>query len=206
MAKADTRIGPVQLLVLDFESSELTGRVTQEVRKLTHHGLLQDRSMLRLLDLLVLAKDAQGNFAKVRVSDLSDEQAARYGALAGGLLGLGAAIGYGTDASGAEAAALAGAESGALTFANMDFGLTDDELKQVAEAVPANTTVAVALIEHRWAIGLKEAIRDSGGVVLASGLVSAESLLTRGALIGNYLAYADEAYFAEAEEVEPAGH
>jgi len=62
----------------------------------------------------------------------------------------------------------------------------------VADAVPANTTVAIAVIEHRWAINLKEAIRDSGGIVLASGLISAEALLTRGALLGDYAAYADQ--------------
>ena len=187
---ADTRIGPVQLLALDFQTNRLSGRVSEELRKLTDpHGLFRDRSQLRLLDLLVLAKDGEGNFAKVRASDLTDEQAARYGALAGGLLGVGAAIGYGADEA---EVAEAGAEAGALTFANLDFGLTDDELAKVAEAVPIDTTFAIAVIEHRWAIDLKEAIRDSGGVVLASGLVSAEALVTRGALLGEYVAYADQ--------------
>jgi len=187
---ADKRIGPIQVLALDFETDRLSGRVSEELRKLTDpHGLFRDRSLLRLLDLLVLAKDADGNFAKVRASDLTDEQAARYGALAGGLLGLGAAVGYGADET---AMAEAGAEAGALTFANLDFGLTDDELTKVAEAIPVDTTFAIAVLEHRWAIDLKEAIRDSGGVVLASGLVSAEALLTRGALLGEYVAYADE--------------
>jgi uncharacterized membrane protein len=194
----DTRIGPVQLLALDFETDQLSGRISQELRKLTdHHGLLHDRSMLRLLDLLVLAKDAMGNFTRLRVSDLTDEQAARYGALAGGLLGLGVAAGYGAGSDTAAAVTEAAADAGALTFANFDYGLTDDQLEKVADAVPANTTVAIAIIEHRWAIDLKEAIRDAGGIVLASGLVSAEALLTRGALVGDYLAYADQQATAE---------
>ena len=45
----------------------------------------------------------------------------------------------------------------------------------VADAIPAGTTAAVALLEHRWAIPLRDAIIDQGGIVLADEWIHART-------------------------------
>ncbi len=50
--------------------------------------------------------------------------------------------------------------------------LTPEDVEQVASQIPNNSSAAIALIEHTWAIGLKEAMRNAGGVPLAGGLVA----------------------------------
>ncbi len=182
----DIRVGPVQLIVIGFEGNQFEGRIVSELRA------LRERGMVRLLDLLFVMKNADGDVAKVRGSHLTEEESARYGALAGGLLGLGVGLGATGDTEDAAAVAAVGAIAGAATFANHDYTLTPEELQEIADEIPAETAVAVALVEHRWAIDLKGAIRDAGGMVLSSGLVSAESLVLRGAELGAALAAAEE--------------
>lgn len=182
----DTRIGPVQLIVIGFEGNQFQGRIVSELRE------LRARGMIRLLDLLFIVKNAEGDVAKVRGSDLTDEEAARYGAIAGGLLGLGVGLGATGNTEGAAGGAAIGALVGAATFANHDYTLTREELREIADEIPADSAVAVALLEHRWAIGFKEAVLDAGGTVLASGLVSAEALVLSGAALGAALAAAEQ--------------
>ena len=43
----------------------------------------------------------------------------------------------------------------------------DQDVWSIAEAIPEGMTAAVAVLEHRWAIPLREAITDAGGVALA---------------------------------------
>lgn len=161
--------GPVQILVVGFEGTSFEGRILPELRR------LRDLDIIRLVDLVVLAKDTQGEIAAVEVSDLSKEEAEEFGAIAGALVGLGAA-----GEEGAEVGALAGAESAA------DDGVLGDEVMwSVADTIPMGTTAAVALIEHRWAIPLRDAIRDAGGVALADQWLHPEDLLAVGAALSD---------------------
>ena len=49
-----------------------------------------------------------------------------------------------------------------------------------ADAIPAGSSAAIALIEHRWAIPLRDALSDAGGVRLASEFVSPLDLVEVG--------------------------
>ena len=84
----------------------------------------------------------------MELSDLSAEESAELGAIAGALIGLGM-----DGEEGMEAGAIAGAE------AAEDGILGEEEVWSIADAIPIGTTAAVALIEHRWAIPLRDAIR-----------------------------------------------
>lgn len=53
----------------------------------------------------------------------------------------------------------------------------DDETWSLADAVPAGSVAAVALLEHRWAEPLVGAIRGSGGRTLAEAWLAAEDLV-----------------------------
>jgi uncharacterized membrane protein len=158
--------GPVQLLVVGFDDANFQGEILPELRR------LRDRDVIRLIDLVVVEKDAAGDIASVEVSDLSEDAAAEFGAIAGALVGLGADGGEGM-----EEGAIAGAEAA-------EDGVFGDELVwSVADAIPIGSTAAVALIEHRWAIPLRDAIRRAGGVTTADAWVHPEDLIAAGAAL-----------------------
>jgi hypothetical protein len=47
----------------------------------------------------------------------------------------------------------------------------DPDVLVVADEIPAGATAAVALIEHRWALGLRQAMQGAGGELLAEAWI-----------------------------------
>jgi uncharacterized membrane protein len=158
-------LGPVQLLVLGFQDADFQGEILAELARLRELGTI------RVIDLLVVTKDHDGELASVELSDLSDEEAAEVGAIAGALIGLGA---------GGEEGARAGALAGAEAFADRE-RLGEEEVWYAADAIPEGGTAAIALIEHRWAIPLRDAIVRTGGVTLADAWIHPADLVAIGA-------------------------
>ena len=76
-------IGPVQLLVVSFDEPHFIGEIVEELRR------LRESDVNRLIDALVVQKDADGGLAAVQWSDLSIEEAEGLGAMVGALIGLG---------------------------------------------------------------------------------------------------------------------
>jgi uncharacterized membrane protein len=166
MSATANEFGPVQMLVIGFSTDSLSGKVLEELKR------LREADIVRLVDLLVVAKDDEGEIAVVQATDLSQEEAMEFGALVGALIGLGTG-----DEETMEAAAVAGATAGA------DSHLIDDaDAWYVADTIPAGTTAAVALLEHRWAIPFRDAIIDQGGIVLADEWIHAADLVAVGAI------------------------
>jgi uncharacterized membrane protein len=158
-------IGPVQLLVVGFEGErEFTGEILEELHRLREHDVV------RLVDLMAVRKDANGEVEAIHASDLSEEEATEFGAIAGALIGFGAA-----GEEGAEAGALAGAE--ALEDGH---ALDEEQVWYVADEIPADTTAAIALLEHRWAIPLREKILEAGGMVFADAWIHPRDLVAAG--------------------------
>jgi uncharacterized membrane protein len=166
MGDGQMKLGPVQLLVIAFEDGNFEGKILEELRRLREHDVI------RMIDLLFVAKDEQGDVAEVEQSDLSAEEAAEFGGLVGALIGLGAAGDEGALA-GAEAGAAAAAENGSL--------LDSEGVWFLADAIPVGTAAAIALIEHRWAIPLRDAIEGAGGHDLVDSWVHPEDLIAIGA-------------------------
>jgi hypothetical protein len=54
--------------------------------------------------------------------------------------------------------------------------LAPEDIEQAAQAIPNNCAAGLLLFEHTWAIGLKEAIKEAGGIPVAGGLVSPDVL------------------------------
>jgi uncharacterized membrane protein len=157
--------GPVQILVVGFDGTTFKGEIMPELQR------LKERGIVRLVDLVVVSKEADGEIVGVELSDLSDEERAEFGAIAGALIGLG----YEGDEEGVEAGAEAGAE------AAEDGILGDETMWSIADTIPPGTTAAVALLEHRWAIPLRDAIRRAGGRSLADSWIHPEDLIAVGA-------------------------
>jgi uncharacterized membrane protein len=159
-------LGPVQLLVIGLPDAEPHTGIREELE------WLRENEIIRLIDLLVVRKDTEGNITRLETSDLSQDESVEVGAVVGALIGYGAA---GED--GAEVGALAGAEAGADGSI-----LSDDDVWFADDAIPNDSTVAVALIEHRWALPLKEAIAKAGGVNLADAWIHPSDLVAVGML------------------------
>jgi uncharacterized membrane protein len=160
------KLGPVQLLVIGFEEGRFEGKILEELKRLREHDII------RMIDLLFVAKDEQGDVATVEQSDLSAEEAVEFGALVGALIGMGA--------DGEEGAGL-GAAVGAATAAENGSPVNPEEVWYLADAIPPGTAAAIALIEHRWAVPLREAIEEAGGSSLVDAWVHPEDLIAIGA-------------------------
>jgi hypothetical protein len=83
-----------------------------------------------------------------------------------------------------------GGEIGALAAEQGEFGLTPGELLEIADQVPFGSSALMLLFEHVWAIGLKEAVQNAGGFVLAQGFVTPATLVALGAELAEDVAEA----------------
>jgi len=159
-------LGPVQMLILGFENPDFKGEALAELQK------LRDADIIRVIDALVVYKDADGNVAVLQDTDLSGEEMGELGAIVGGLIGLGLA-----GEEGLEVGAEAGAEAleGERIF-------DEEDVWYAVDAIPPNTAAAIALFEHRWAIPFRDAIVRAGGFVLADEWIHAKDLVAVGVL------------------------
>jgi hypothetical protein len=133
-------MGPVQMLVIGFEGGEFRGEIAAELER------LRGDDTIRLIDLVVVAKDADGN---VSVGEGEDGLARRL-----------------LDVTDADLSHLDQAEAA--------------DLWDATEAIPPGGAAAVALIEHRWAIPLRDAIANAGGVPLADAWLAPEDVASLG--------------------------
>jgi hypothetical protein len=123
------------------------------------------------------------------VSGLDDEQRTELRAAVGALVGLGVA---------GEEGAIAGAEAGASVDVDA-MTMAESVAADLIDELPDGSSALVLAFEHLWAVPLREAVRDAGGVVLAHRSLSAEDMIGLGMLMG----YAAELE-AEQEAAEAA--
>jgi uncharacterized membrane protein len=156
--------GPVMMLVVGFDRSHFKGEILPELRRLSDEGII------RVLDLMVVAKHENGDLESLQESDLTTEQAQELGAIIGALVGFG---------KGGEEEAYASAVAGAAEGEDGHI-LPDTEVWYLADAIPDGTTAAIALIEHRWAIPLRDKIHAEGGVPIAAEWIHPADLVAIG--------------------------
>ena len=133
-------MGPVQMLVIGFDGGEFKGEIAGELER------LREQDTIRVVDLVVVAKDADGN---VSVGEGEDGLALR-------LLDV-------TDAD----------------LSHLD-AVDAADVWEATEAVPPGGAAAVVLIEHRWAIPLRDALAGAGGVPLADAWLAPEDVASLG--------------------------
>ena len=159
-------IGPVQLIVLGFSHPEFHGEIIAELQR------LHDDNTVRVIDALAVHKDADGEIEVQHLSNLTREEAIEVGSTIGALIGLGI-----EGEEGAEAGALAGAEAAA------DAGIevfSDEEAWDVLEEIPNDSAAALILLEHHWAVPLRDAIARAGGTRISDGFISPLDLVEIG--------------------------
>ena len=141
-------LGPVQLLVVAFDRPDFNGAVLAELER------LRESDVVRVIDLLVVAKGADG--AVERLNHPDGAAATGDGAVLAALIGLDAPReGHGDDSA-------------------------SDEFWSLDEAIPNDTAAAIALVEHRWAIGTRDAIHAAGGEAVADAWVHPADLAAAG--------------------------
>jgi len=155
-------IGPVQLIVLGFQEPEFHGEIIAELER------LRESNTIRVIDALAVHKDADGEMEVAHLSNLTRDEAIEMGSEIGALIGLGI---EGED--GMEAGAMAGAEAGAEGLQIFD----DDDAWDVLEEIPNDSAAALLLIEHHWAVPLRDAIARAGGFRLGDGFISPLDLI-----------------------------
>jgi len=162
-------IGPLQLVVVGFERPTLDGSVLDSLVDASDSGLI------RIVDLLGVYKDDDGNVASAEMSELTEDEAMTYGAWIGALIGLGAG-----GAEGAEMGALIGAMSAADEY---EYGMDDEALATIAGDIPSGGAALMVVVEHKWAIPFRDAVRSQGGIFIAQDFLSPEGMIALGAEI-----------------------
>ena len=174
-------IGPVQLIVLGFSHPNFHGEVIAELER------LRESDTVRVIDALAVYKDAEGEIEVEHLSNLTQAEAIELGSKVGALVGLGI-----DGEEGAEAGAEIGAEEGADGI-----DVFDGEEWDVIDEIPNDSAAALILIEHHWAVPLRDAIARAGGFRIADAFISPLDLVDIG------LTTAEEA--AELHAMENAG-
>jgi len=159
-------IGPVQLIVLGFNHPDFHGEVIAELERLRASGTV------RVIDSIVVYKDADGELEVEHLSNLTQQQAIELGSKIGALIGLGI---EGED--GAEAGAELGAEQAAAEGIDVFSGA---EQWDVLADIPDDSAAALILLEHHWAVPLRDAIARAGGFRLSDGFISPLDLVQIG--------------------------
>jgi hypothetical protein len=159
-------VGPVQLLVLGFSEPEFQGEITRELEK------LRQSDTVRVIDALAVRKNAGGAFEVQHLSNLTDDEAAELGSKVAALVGLGIAGEEGLHAP---------AEIDPEEAAAHGIEILGEELEwDVIEEIPNDSAAALILLEHHWAVGLRDAIGRAGGYRIADGMISAYDLVAIG--------------------------
>lgn len=161
-------IGPVQLIVIGFSHPEFHGEIKAELEK------LRESDTVRVIDALAVHKDADGELEVEHLSNLTRDEAVELGTKVGALIGLGI-----EGEEGMEAGAVAGAERAESEGIHP---LADAEEWDVLEEIPNDSAAALVLLEHHWAVPLRDAIARAGGFRISDGFISAADLVEIGLL------------------------
>ena len=158
-------IGPIQFVAFRFDTLDrFKGEILDQLEA------LMDVPAIRVLDVLFVAKEDDGDLVALELSDLGIDDSGDDEAL--GTL-IGTLMGFSFEGE-------ADAPPGEITEASA-IGVTPEDIRRVGRDLAPGTAAALFLLEHRWAIGLRDAIRDAGGTPVVQGFLTLEGLVMVGA-------------------------
>ena len=163
-------IGPVQLLVLGFQKPDFHGQIKAELER------LHQSDTVRVIDALAVYKDTDGEIEVEHLSNLTRDEAVELGTKIGALIGLGI-----EGEEGMEAGAIAGAEEAEAEGVHI---FSEEKTWDVLEDIPNDSAAALLLIEHHWAVPLRDAIASAGGFRISDGFISPLDLVEIGLVTG----------------------
>jgi hypothetical protein len=140
-------LGPVDYLVVEFPAgaSSFTGEMVAELRALADSGTI------RVIDVLILTKGADGTVEATELSDIAE-------------LGELQAI---------------EAELGELQAIEAELGelLAAEDVDHLAAAMEPGSTAGVLIWENLWAAPFASAVRRSGGQLIADGRIPIQAII-----------------------------
>ncbi len=157
-------LGPVQFVAFEFDTLDrFRGGILDKLEELTAVPAV------RILDALFVAKDDVGDLIALEASDLGAEEDDEFlGMVLGELMGFSF---VGEDPADvpedlADASAI---------------GVTPADIRQIGQDLAPGCALALLLIEHRWAAGLRDEIRAAGGSLVSQGFLTLDGLIMVGA-------------------------
>jgi DNA-binding NarL/FixJ family response regulator len=147
-----------------------------EDRILAEVDRLRGRGVLRLLDLLFVARSQDGAIERLTVGDDED-----FGSLLAGV------VPGGPDPAGPDPAGPDESDGSVLADDSVAFDPAD--AWALADSLEPGTALAFLLVEHHWAAPLFDAIAETGGTLIAEGFLTSEA----GLVVGAEVAAMDEA-------------
>jgi DNA-binding NarL/FixJ family response regulator len=163
---------PLQVIALSFSRD-----AGSEERILAEVDRLRGRGVLRLLDMLFVAKNQDGTIERLTIGDDED-----FGSLLAGVVPVadgGPAVPVPADGFAA-------------------FGPAD--ARSLADSLEPGTALAFLLVEHYWAAPLFDAIAETGGTLIGEGFLTSEAGLVVGAEVAAIEEAAEVIAVAQAEE------
>jgi len=164
---------PLQVIALSFSRD-----AGSEDRILAEVDRLRGRGVLRLLDMLFVAKSQDGTIERLTIGDDED-----FGSLL-------AAVVPGANGDRPAVPASAG---GSAAFDRAD-------ARALADSLEPGTALAFLLVEHYWAAPLFDAIAETGGTLIGEGFLTAETGLVVGAEVAAMEEAAEVIAQAQADE------
>jgi uncharacterized membrane protein len=159
-------VGPVQVIIFGFDRiDQFHGEILQEL------STLRGRGLIRLIDIFLAVKDESGQVKAKEMTGLTQEETVEFGNVVSKLLG---APEMEKDDVNAEAI------ERTLAAASHSIGLDYQGINKVVENLPPGKAFGVLMFEHTWAIPLRDAIRRAGGIPLAQGFMTPETLVMVG--------------------------
>ena len=175
-------IGPVQLIVLGFKHPDFQGEIMAELER------LHEKGTVRVIDTLAVYRDAEGELEVEHLSNLAEDGAIEVGSAIGALL-----IGMGFEGQ-------EGTQTGADTVAAEGGVRVLDQAEgwDVLEDIPNDSAAVLVLLEHRWAVPLRDAIDRADGFRITDGFISPLDLAGIGLLPASDAQQPDELHTAGA--------
>ena len=130
-------LGPVDFIVVGFKGNQFDGSILNELSTAVKNHII------RVIDLLFIMKDKDGNVTDAEFIDQSDDLKATFGDLS---------------------------VEGDTPL------VSDSDIQKLGAKMDNDTAAGVLVIEHAWAKGLKEAISDAGGFLVADGRIHADTV------------------------------
>ena len=129
-------LGPVELLLVEFPGNQFTGEIIPALTELI------DQGTIRILDLVFVAKDADGDAVGIELEELPAPSKDAFSQL----------------------------------VVDLESLIAEEDVEDLAEALEPNSSAAILLFEHTWAIPFRDAIANSGGQLVARLPITAEAL------------------------------
>ena len=131
-----TELGPVELLFVEFPGNQFTGEIIPALSDLI------DQGTIRVLDLVFVAKDGDGNAVGIELEELPSDSKDAFSELVQELESL----------------------------------ISEEDVEDLAEALEPNSSAAILLFEHKWAIPFRDALANSGGQLVLRLPITEEAL------------------------------